>query len=482
MKESTIQSKIINATKWSSLTEIVAKLITPITNMVLARILVPEAFGVIATITMIISFVDMFTDSGFQKYLIQHEFKDNKEKHESANVAFWANFSLSLFFLVIIIIFRESIATLVGNPGLGIVIAIASLQLPLTAFSSIQMALYRREFDFKTLFLVRIVSILIPFVITIPLALFGFNYWALIIGTIAAQISNAIILTYKSKWKPKLYFNFGQLKAMLSFSIWSLIEAISIWLTVWIDAFIIGTILNEFYLGLYKTSITMVNSIMGLVTAAVIPILFAALSRFQNDDKSFKQIYYKYQRIVAYIVIPMGLGIFIYSDFVTNIMLGSKWTEASDIIGIWALTSVLLVVTSNLNSEVYRSKGRPKLSFISQMIHLAFLIPTCLISIQFGFWILVYSRALIRLQGMVTSFIIMKFIMKFPITETLKNLKKPVLFSILMSGVAYLLMQLNDTTIWSFTSIGICILFYFGLIYLFSREELISIRKMIKRT
>lgn len=79
MKESTIQSKIINATKWSSLTEIVAKLITPITNMVLARILVPEAFGVIATITMIISFVDMFTDSGFQKYLVQHEFKDNKE-------------------------------------------------------------------------------------------------------------------------------------------------------------------------------------------------------------------------------------------------------------------------------------------------------------------------------------------------------------------------------------------------------------------
>ena len=70
-----------NATKWSTITEVIAKLISPITNMILARIISAEAFGVVATITMITSFADMFTDAGFQKYLVQHDFEDEDEKN-----------------------------------------------------------------------------------------------------------------------------------------------------------------------------------------------------------------------------------------------------------------------------------------------------------------------------------------------------------------------------------------------------------------
>lgn len=82
------QSKVLNATKWSSLTEIAAKLVTPISNMILARLLTPDAFGVVATATMIFSFADMFTDSGFQKYLVQHEFTNAQDREESTTVAF----------------------------------------------------------------------------------------------------------------------------------------------------------------------------------------------------------------------------------------------------------------------------------------------------------------------------------------------------------------------------------------------------------
>ena len=97
MENKNLNVKIINATKWSSITEIIAKLITPITNMILARILAPEAFGVVATITMIISFADMLTDSGFQKYLVQHEFRNESEKIKYTNVAFWTNLFISIF-------------------------------------------------------------------------------------------------------------------------------------------------------------------------------------------------------------------------------------------------------------------------------------------------------------------------------------------------------------------------------------------------
>ena len=129
--------------------------------MVLARLLTPEAFGVVTTLTMIITFAELFTDAGFQKYLVQHEFIGDTDREQSTNVAFWSNFVLSLFIWGIIAVFAEPWATLVGSPGVGNVLIIACISIPLAAFSSIQMALYRRDLDFKTLFKVRIVSILI---------------------------------------------------------------------------------------------------------------------------------------------------------------------------------------------------------------------------------------------------------------------------------------------------------------------------------
>ena len=102
MSQDSLNSKIVNASKWSTITEVMAKLIAPISSMVLARVLTPEAFGVVATITMIISFAEIFTDAGFQRYLIQYEFESDEEKSNTANVAFWTNLGMSLFLWLII--------------------------------------------------------------------------------------------------------------------------------------------------------------------------------------------------------------------------------------------------------------------------------------------------------------------------------------------------------------------------------------------
>lgn len=483
MKESKLQSQVVSATKWSTITEIAAKIVSPITNMILARILIPEDFGVVATITMIVSFADMFTDSGFQKYLVQHEFKGEEEKHQNANVAFWTNLGISLVLWLVIAAFSDQLATLVGSPGLGNVVTIACLQLPLTAFSSIQMALYRRDFDFKTLFVVRLFAIGIPFVITIPLAYFGFGYWALIIGSLAVQLSNAVILTIKSKWKPKLYYSVSVLKEMLSFSIWSLIEAISIWLTSWIDTFIIGNALNDYYLGIYKTSITMVNSLMALITSSVVPVLFSALSRVneEKDDEKFNNIFFKFQRLVSVIVLPLGVGVFLYSDLATQILLGDQWSEASGVIGIWALTSAIVVVLGNFNSEVYRAKGRPKVSFLSQMLHLVFLVPVLIVSSKQGFWPLVYARSFARLQGVLVGLILMHFVMKISTWKILKNVFPTALCATAMGFFGYFLQQLNSGLVWDIISIVLCAVFYFLLLLLFPdiRKEILTLTKKV---
>lgn len=477
VNDSDFQRKVIHATKWSTITEIAAKLVSPITNMILARILLPEAFGVVATITMIISFAEMFTDSGFQKYLVQHDFKDEDEKCRYANISFWTNLVLAIIIWSIIVVFRDQLASLVGNPGLGNVIVIACLQLPLTSFSSIQMALYRRAFDFETLFKVRIVAICMPFFITIPLALIGLNYWALIIGALAIQLFNAFALTAKSKWKPKFYFNIKELKEMLSFSVWSLIEAISIWLTSWVDVFIIGSVLTQHYLGIYKTSISMVNMLMAIITNSVTPILFSSLSRLQDDKAQFNYVYLKFERLASIFIFPLGIGIYLYSDLATRILLGSKWAEASDIIGIWALTSAFMIVFGHFSSEVYRSKGKPKLSFFAQILHLIALVPVCLISSTYGFWPLVYSRSLIRFHFVLVHLFIMKFSIGFPVFQIFKTVFPAFVSAIVMGVIGYFLKQVSRGITWDFISIAICIVSYFAVLFIFPK-----IRKEIFRT
>ena len=147
---SELNHKIVKATKWSTITEIIAKLITPITSIILARLLSPEAFGVVTTLSMIITFAEIFTDAGFQKYIIQHEFIDDLDREQSTNVAFWSNLIMSLFFWLVIGLFADPLAALVGSPGLGHVLIISCISIPLAAFSSIQIALYKRDLDFNT--------------------------------------------------------------------------------------------------------------------------------------------------------------------------------------------------------------------------------------------------------------------------------------------------------------------------------------------
>ena len=473
---SELNKKVVNATKWSSFTEISSKLIAPISTMVLARVLTPEVFGVVATITMIISFTQIFSDAGFQKYLIQHEFENDIDKYKTTNVAFISNLAISLLLWGMIIIFRESLAKLVGNPGLGNVIAIACVSIPLAAFSSIQIALYKRSFDFKTLFYTRIVGILIPIVITIPLALYLKNYWALIIGTIAVHSSNAIILTIKSKWKPNWYYSINRLKKMFSFSSWVLLDTILVWATSYIDIFIIGVTLNEYYLGIYKTSITTVGQITGIITATIVPIMLPTLSRLQNNEEELKVMVLKFQKITSIIIIPLGVGIFMFSDLITQLLLGKQWSEASDFIGIWGLMSAITIIFSRFSTIIYPAIGKPRMSVVAQLSHLVILIPVIIYAADFGFETLFWARSLVRFELIFVNLIITYYLVSLSPWKMLKNIAPEIIVSFFMCVVAFALQQIDNSILWSFMSIGICIVVYFLTLAIFPKEKIIILR------
>lgn len=461
---SNLNTKVVTATKWSAITEILSRLVAPVSSIILARILAPEAFGVVTTIMMVVSFAEIFADAGFQKYLIQHEFKSDVEYKFSINVAFWSNLAFSLIIWVIISVFSASLASLVGSKGLGYVLVIASISIPLMAFSSIQMALYKRNFDFKTLFKVRIVGILIPLVVTIPCALYFRNFWALIIGNLAKDLVNAILLTYYSSWKPKLSYSFRVFKEMFSFTFWTMMESLSIWLTNYVDIFIVSTFLTQYYVGLYKTATIMVGHITGLITATTTPILFSSLSRLQYDKEGFNKMFLKFQKLVGVLIFPICVLVFCHSDLVTKVLLGDQWMEASGFIGLWALTSSFTIVMSFYASEVYRAKGLPKLSFLTQIVNILVLCPVVYTAIKYGFESLYIARSLVRVTLISVDVIFLFWLIRLSLFRMISNLKLVLLGSASMLVISWSIQRIDSSVGYSILAIVLSSLCYISII------------------
>lgn len=443
MSDQSISGKAVEATKWSLLTQVASKLITPITTIVLAHIMAPEVFGVIALVTMVTSFADLFSDAGFQKYLIQHEYESDTRFILSCNVAFWTNLSISLLLWAIIALFRDQLAVVLGNPSIGMAIAVACASLPLTSIVSVQIAVYQRSFDFRTLFYSRTVSALLILLLSVPLAFVGWGYWSLVWGTIASNFFLAVWLSAQSAWRPSFVYSFLELGRMLSFSSWTLIEALSIWLTNWIGAFILGTMMSTYYVGLYNTSTTAVNAVIAVVTSAVNPVVFATLSRFQFDRARFDRSFYLMQKYLGFVVIPLSVALFAFSDLAVGLGLGEAWMEASTFFGLYALSSAFVVVLGHIASDAYRSLGKPRYSLLAQLGFLLFLVPALFVGAKSGFSVLSVLVPSCRLLGtLIVHFAICRWLMKLSPKRMFFELRWVYFAATLVGAIAFALIRL----------------------------------------
>lgn len=478
-----VNSQVITAIKWSSIAEVISKLITPLINMILARILTPSDFGIVASITVIISFAELFSDSGFQKFIIQYKFFSEKKLLEFSNVAFSYNIIISLLLWFCILICSNQLAIFLGNNDINIAIVIAALNLPLTAFSSIQMAIYKKQLNYKILFFVRVISAMIPLIITVPLAFFQYKYWALIIGNLIANISSSVAISILSEYKLKLNFDINILRQMWKFSVWSLYESFGTWVSTYIDTFIVGYILDEYYLGLYKTTIVSVNGIFSIITVATTSILFSVLSKLQDDKEKYDKIYLIFIKGVSIFIIPLGFGIFLYKDIITNILLGEQWLEATTFVGFYGLFSGFCLVYGQYASEYYRGLGKPKISVLTSFIHIIFLVPIIYSCSKDGFDSLVYGRVLLKVIQILIYLLLLKVIFNFKVLNLFSETKNIIISSILMYIVGSCFIYLINSLIFKYFSVVLCIIVYF-FIYLFllnGKKEMFDFFQFLKK-
>ena len=171
-----ITTKAVGSLKWSALTEIAARTAQPIIFVVLARLLAPTDFGVLATAMIVISFVQMFWDAGLSKALIQ-----TKEVPENAaHVVFWTNLTLGIIIYTLLFAAAPYIAFFFKSPVTEPVLRVLGIQIIIASLASVQQALFVRDLDFRGLFWIKLLTAFIPALFSIPLALYGYGIWSLV--------------------------------------------------------------------------------------------------------------------------------------------------------------------------------------------------------------------------------------------------------------------------------------------------------------
>lgn len=473
--------EINKAVRWSSTAELMSKLVSPITSMLLARLLTPEAFGLIASITMVTSFSDLFTDGGCNKFIIQHTFTDEQDLRRHATVGFWLNLTISTIIWLFIVCFRANIAKIIGISGFENALVVAALSLFMTAFSSMHMALLRKKLDFKHLFKIRTAATVINLVVSVVLAFWGAGVWAVIFGTLCRDFTYALLFNLRPIWKPNFFFDFSILKNMFSFSGFTLLETLMTWFKSNAAILILSGVFTPFYLGLYKTPITIDNSIIGLLYSALIPVLYSGLSKVKNQKKEFENLLFRIQRLMAMIAFPMAMVMLVYSDIVTRILLGSQWLEVSWFVGLYGCAIVVENVFCIFGVEAYRAKEKPLVSALSIAVNnciLCISIYTCAV---YGFKIVCYVTVINSLIYYIVQMGIMRFVLKISPWGMLKNVFPYLGLSFLVGIVSYTIKRsmVSMDSMLTLLLMSASIITYTGIILLGtkSRSEIVAFVK-----
>ena len=231
-----LTSSVKHSLKWSFLGEVFGKTVGPLVFIILARLLVPEDFGVVAAATVVISFSHVFWDAGLAKALVQRQ----TNVSESANTVFWINFVLGAALFAILLLTADLIAAFFQDPRISPVVSVLALRIPLVALGSVHSALFQKNFYFKKLVWIKLLTISIPAAASIPLAMNGAGYWALVAGTLTGQVANTAALWLVSSWRPSLEFDRVLALELWRFGRWSMLTGLSVWLYLWMDAIVVG--------------------------------------------------------------------------------------------------------------------------------------------------------------------------------------------------------------------------------------------------
>lgn len=413
---------------WNLLTKWFNRFIGLISTLVLIRLLSPADFGIVALASIVMSFFVMLSESGSEKYAIKSKYCDQ----ELLNTAWTLNVILKLICSVIIVLSAKMVAGFTHEPQLVSAMLFCSLIPFVSSLKNIGLVFYERDLDYKPLMKLSAYVKMAVFPITVALAFWLRNYWALLFGMLIQEfflvIGSYFFHSYRPQWSLNRWRN------QWDFSKWILLSTTSGYLRSRIDALLIGRLLPNSAVGVYRVSQEFAWLPFSEMIAPATNAFYAGISKISHDRKALNQKIIQYQAMAYLLIVPSVFGINALQEPIVSVLMGKQWHSAAPIVGLLSILMLSMPLNIILQTVLVNLSRTNYLVFLDIIMIIA-IVSGFLLPARFG---IVSLEELTQIRvALVILFISMllvvyKLVLGVDVKQLLFSLLFPVLPGILM--------------------------------------------------
>lgn len=335
---------------------ILAQLVSTVVTIILARILLPEDYGVVSLVTIFITICNVFVSRGLCSALVQ---KKNADQLDFSTI-FWAGFALSLCLYGAVFFAAPLIADFYDNPLITPVLRVMALKLPIAAFNSVQSAYVSKNFLFKKFFFATLIGTVTSGVVGIAMAVHGFGVWALAAQYLINSAMDTFFLFVTVKWRPHLLFSLQRFKALFDFGWKVLISALINVLYDELRSLLIGKVHSTADLSYFTKGKSFPQLIGNNVSESIASVMFPVFSHCQDDMTLLKNANRRAVKVSCYILCPLLIGFAAVAETFVRLVLTDKWLPSVPFLQVFSLMFLFKPIT-NINIATMKALKRSDL-------------------------------------------------------------------------------------------------------------------------
>lgn len=468
-----LKSKTLKGVAWSFIESSSLKVIQFVINIIMARLLLPKDYGIVAIIFVFITISQIFIDGGFATTLIQDKYKTEKDY----STIYTFNIFISIL-SYLIIYFSAPYISEFYNENLTIYLRIQSLGLIIYSFSAIHKVRMTVDVNFKAIAKVTLLSASVSGCVGIIMAYNGFGVWSLIFQYIISAVMTTILYTVTQKWKPTCFFDINSFKRLFPFGVRLLTASIIDKIYANLYPIIIGKFYTATQLGLYSRA-EQFASLAGYTFVNVFDrVTFPVMSTIQEEERLIS-VYRKYISLSSYVIIPLLLLLVVVSKPLILILLTDKWAEIIPLLQILCFGYILEHVSA-INRNLLYVKGRSDLALKLEVIKKLTATAILIISLPFGLIGLCIGKAFYGLLAVFLNSMFTKRLIGLAFKNQVADFMPSLLIGLSCMVVTSLIIY-NIHNTWQALLSGtlIFIISYITLSYFFKLNPAIEIKNLI---
>jgi len=350
-----IAKEAIKGVKWASVSQLGRQIIQYTTTVILAALLTPSDFGLMAMAIVIVGFLEIFKDLGTAAAIIQNQ----NLSDESLSSIFWVNVGFGALVAVIVFLAAPLGAEFYNNSKIEDILKVLSISFIWSSFGIVQKKLLEKELKFDLLAKIELIGVAIGAVVGITLALLEFGVWSLVFQSLSIAVITTSLLWIINSWRPTIFFSYQKIKPIISYSLNLVGYNVFNYFVRNTDYLLIGKYLGERELGHYYLAYKIMLSPLQNVSLVVSRVIFPIYSKIQNDNERFRKIYSKVANAISFLTFPLMIGVFALSDLFAVTFFNNKWDTALLALLLMILAPVGLIQSiATTTGSIYQAKGK----------------------------------------------------------------------------------------------------------------------------